>query len=195
MLKCNQMLSYPQAYINIYHQFREGGTIREFINVLTQMARNIEDYDERNKFKGDMLEVFAEIFFNAFSLDEAVGIKDYTPVPITNDYGVDGFGENANGHKVAIQVKFRSDPSNLVTYGEVAKTYTSGKKQFNLDLDLDKTIYVFTSANGVNHICEEVLNRSLVVIARGEISHKVDNNLSFWEFANNKILEKIPLDE
>jgi hypothetical protein len=194
MLKSNQMLGYPQEYINIYYALREGGTIREFINILIQMSNAIENYDDKQKFKGDMLEVLSEIFFNAFSMDESVGVSDYTPVALEDDYGVDGFGVNANGHNVAVQVKFRSRPTELVTYAEVSRTYTSGKIMHNLDLDHDKTIYVFTTANGVTNPCEEVLGRRMVVIARPQIAHKVDNNKLFWKFAYEQILEKIPTE-
>ena len=166
-----------------------------FTNAVEKMAKGMDfggDIDELNKFKGDVLEVFAEIFFNAHTYDSSFGVDDYTPITLENDYGVDAIGINPNGDKVAIQIKYRSNPNDLVTYAEIARTYTSGKIQLDLDLDNDKTIYVFTTANGVTIPCQEVLGRRLVVVDRSIIK-TVDNNKLFWANAYEQIIQAIPI--
>ena len=191
MLKSIQIKSFGQEYSNLFYTQTQDGshTIRSFIAEMHKMKRTIQDKDTANKFVGDILEVFAEIFFNAFQFDSAVGITDYTPISIEDDYGVDAIGINTNGHKVAVQVKYRGNPKDLVTYEEIAKTHTAGYETLDLDLDKDKTIYVFTTANGVNYHCTEVLSRKLVVIGRNEIAYKVDNNVTFWKYAYEQIVE------
>lgn len=200
-LKHSVINSFPKEYFSIYKEFREGGTIREWVNAMLQLVNNYpfhgteeEIVDARNKFKGDMLEVLAEIYFNIFDADEAVGIKNYAPVDLGNDYGVDATGINVNGHKVAVQVKFRSNPiDDLITYADMSRTYTSGILQLgNMDLVLNNnTLYLFTTAAGVSGACQKVFGKKLVVINRGVISTKIDNNKNFWEDAYRLIFDKL----
>jgi hypothetical protein len=145
------------------------------------------------KFKGDMLEVLSEIFFTIFQSDEAVGIRDYTPVELADDYGVDAVGVNVNGHKVAIQVKYRSNPADSIPYADIARTFTSAVCQLQM-LDVvhhPHTIYLFTSADGVSGAYEKVLGRKSVVIARKTIATKIDNNKNFWRMANEMIVKTL----
>jgi predicted helicase len=52
------------------------------------------------------------------------GVRDYEPVAINEDYGVDAVGINPNGLRVAVQCKYKN--SEPVTYADLAKTFTSG---------------------------------------------------------------------
>lgn len=145
----------------------------------------IAEYVERdvlNKFKGDMLEVFSEIFFTIFDSDEAIGISDYTPVDLDADYGVDATGQNVNGHQVAIQVKYRANPSDYITYGDIARTFTSAVCQMKMQdvMQHDHTVYLFTTAGAVTGAWQKVMGKKSVVITRGNIATKVDNNINFW---------------
>jgi len=139
--------------------------------------------DAMNKFKGDMLEVFSEMFFNIFGADEGVGIQEYTPGDIGSDYGVDATGTNVNGHSCAIQVKYRSNPLDNISYADIARTFTSAALQLNLKdvIEQDHTVYLFTTANGVSVAFEKVMGRKCVLITRDVISTKVDNNKTFWQ--------------
>ena len=138
--------------------------------------------NEINKFRGDMLEVFSEIFFTVFGADEGVGISNYEPMDIGNDYGVDATGTNVNGHKVAVQVKYRGNPNDLIPYADIARTYTSATLQLGLSdvANHDHTIYLFTTSSGVTGAFEKVMGRKCVIVNRAIIQHKVDNNKEFW---------------
>lgn len=192
MLKSIQIASYPKEYYELFHTFNDGkGTIRKFLNKIEQLARGMKfkDDNDLNKFKGDMLEVLSEIFFNVFYADENVGIAEYCPIHVDEDYGVDAIGVNPNGHKVGIQVKYRGNPKDLVLYTEVAKTYTAGVILHGLDLQYASTVYIFTTSNGVTPACQHVLGDKLVVIHRDLIARKIDNNMIFWRYAFSKIYE------
>lgn len=192
MLKSVQIAGYPKEYYDLFHEFADGrGTFRKYLNKIEQLSRALKFTDEEDsyKFKGDMLEVLSEIFFNVFFADESLGITDYTPVPLDNDYGVDALGVNPNGHKVAIQVKYRNNPKDLVLYAEIARTYTAGILIHELDLQYPKTVYVFTSANDVTAACKTVLGDKLVIVSRDMISRRIDNNETFWKYAFSKIFE------
>jgi len=184
MLKNNMLASYSREWFEMTFNFRNGTSFREFKNIVEKISVNKID---PLKFKGDCLEIFAEIFFKAFSNDASFGLVDYTPIDIENDYGVDGVGYNADNRKVAVQVKYRSNPMDLVLYEEIAKTFTSGMKMLDLDLMHKQSVYVFTTAVGVTPSCQKVLGNSLVVINSDIISEQVDNNTNFWEFAFQEV--------
>jgi len=164
-------------------------TFEEFLRFVEQWAeKNFPpEGDERDCFRGDMLEILAEIFFKAFENSPTVGLRDYTPVPLPEDYGMDGQGVNAAGNPCAVQVKYRGDPKDSVTYAEIARTYTSARLQKNLVLDKDDTIFVFTTAFDMTVACKTVFDKKLRVLNRETIAQMIDNNVSFWQHAFDEI--------
>ena len=185
MLKCTMIHSYPREYFDLYQMAENGFTFRQWNNEVISMARMIDDEDTRNKFKGDMLEVFSEIFFYQFQTDEALGITDYAPIEINDDYGVDARGLNVNGKQTAIQVKYRSNPDDKISYADIARTFTSAVLQLHMKdvIDNDRTVFLFTNAGGVTGAFDTVMQKKTVIITRGVISTKVDNNVTFWKNA------------
>lgn len=180
---------HPSDYRGV---FSSSHTVREFVNAVERQAAKalkagtLRPEDE-NTYKGDMLETLAEIFFRAFSYDPAVGLRDYVPVPIDQDFGVDGRGVNANGHATAVQVKYRSNATDEIFYADLARTYTSGMLQLRLDLDKPKTLFLLTTGKGAYYTATKVLGDRLVVIGRKLIGYYVDNNLGFWDYARAEI--------
>jgi hypothetical protein len=184
--------SYPLEYFALYSNawVTHGGlyTFRQWNNDVLSLVRRLPGdttEDAINQFKGDMLEVFSEIFFNSFENDEALGIKEYTPgsADITvEDFGVDAIGINANGHRCAIQVKFRSNPTDQITYADIARTFTSAIIQHDLMdvVNFPHTVFLFTNTHGVTMAFDKVLGNKAVLVTNGVISEKVDNNISFW---------------
>lgn len=179
----------------LYEEFknRQGNniTLKEFMKFVEKEAIGIEDDDQRMTFKGDMLEILAELFFKAFSNSPQVGLTEYEPVPLEKDYGVDGFGVNAAGKKCAVQIKYRSNPEDSVLYSEMARTYTSAIIQLNIPLEGDDCLYVFTTAFGVTVACETVFGKKLRVISKSIISNEINNNVSFWDMAYKEIEETL----
>jgi hypothetical protein len=130
------------------------------------------------------------MFFGAFANDPSVGLTGYTPVPLPEDYGMDGQGNNAAGIDCAVQVKYRGDPTDLVTYAEIARTFTSAVLQRGLPLyNGSDNIFIFTSAYDVTVACKTVMGNKIHVLNRGIIQQKIDNNVSFWEYAFNEVKE------
>jgi len=188
-MKTPLLATHGNDLFTLMFNFRDGNaTLREFINAIERMINQKNLSDElANKYKGDYLEIFAEIFFNAFENDPSIGLKDYTPIAIENDYGVDATGINAVNNKVAVQVKYRSNPRDLVLYEEIAKTYTSGRIALELDLDKMNSIYVFTPAIGVTPACQKVLGNRLVILNIDIIGDYIRNNTNFWEYAFQEV--------
>lgn len=185
--------SYPNEYFNLYQLANSTPfTFRQWNNEVNKQANMILDENTRNKFKGDMLEVFSEIFFTLFQNDEAIGIRDYTPIDINEDFGVDATGINANGHHSVIQVKFKSNPLELVPYADIARTFTSAICQLHIPVYAhDNTVFLFTNSNGVTIAFNKVMGQTAIVINRATIATKVDNNANFWLSAYNLIFNTL----
>lgn len=190
------MAGSPRSFFALFSQFKNTGTIREFITAVEDMAYDLfrDDEDSRLKFKGDCLEILAEIFFKAHAYDSAIGLTDYHPIPLDEDYGVDAMARNPNGHKVAVQVKYRKNPKDSVEFGDLAKTFTTGLLKHGLDLHEEKTVYLFTTASGITNAADKVMESKLVIINRGIIAEKIDNNITFWEFAYKEIFDTLNVD-
>jgi hypothetical protein len=187
MLKCNHIAAYPEEYLKLFSIPKDGqnNTLKIFIRALQEMVdpkRGLpfRNDDDRQKFKGDVLEVLSEVFFTKFNSDPRMGLTDYTPIAVSEDYGVDATGSNANGDLSMVQVKFRSNPNEVVTYAEIARTFTAGVLRHNLDPSKDHTIFVFTTANDVSRQCRAVLHDKLVVVSAPFIKRTIDNNKNFW---------------
>ena len=192
MLKCTMIHSFPQEYFDLYRMAENGFTFRQWNNEVLRIANSRElnfDDDAKNKFKGDMLEVFSEIFFKQFESDESLGITEYQPIEINDDYGVDARGINVNGKQSAIQVKYRSNPEDRISYADIARTFTSAVLQLHMKdvIDNDRTVFLFTNAGGVTGAFDTVMQKKTVIITRGVITTKVDNNITFWKNAYDLI--------
>lgn len=180
MIKHKANATHRRHIYRMMLNFQGGTSFREFINAMERDATNAID---PLKFKGDCLEIFAELFFNQFQNDPSVGLMNYEPVDIEDDYGVDATGFNADNRKVAVQVKYRSNPQELVLYEEIAKTFASGELLMDLDLKHKQSVYIFTTAIGVTPACKKVFGNRLVMINIDIIKQFVDNNANFWKQA------------
>jgi hypothetical protein len=163
-------------------------TIKSFIKEVEALSLKYNILDIPS-FKGDMLEILSEIFFGAFRNDTSIGIREYNPIPLDEDYGVDAIGINVNNDKCAIQVKYRANPLDLIEYTDMAKTYTSARIRNNIPLENDNTLYLFTTAYSITTACDTVFGKKLRVINRNIIAGKIDNNHSFWDEAQLRIMK------
>ncbi len=184
---------------SIFDPLDKISTIDSFVKKVELMAplkfpnasNDRREEDKLNSFKGDMLEVLCEIFFNIYASDPAVGLLDYTPVSLADDYGVDGIGRNVNGDHCAIQIKYRSNPLELIPLADMAKTYAAGRLLHGLPLNKDNSIFLFTTGKGITAPCHYVFNNIIRVIDRQIISGLIDNNQNFVDQAENLICETI----
>jgi hypothetical protein len=63
MLKCTMIHSYPREYYELYEGFREGGTIRTWVNGVEKLGRRILEHDPAinlAKFREKFQEVKAD---------------------------------------------------------------------------------------------------------------------------------------
>jgi hypothetical protein len=143
------------------------------------------------KMIGDLFEIFAELYFKILSADTRVGIYDYKPEPGSDDYGVDGIAFNLKGEKVAIQVKYRSDPT-LELKGSDLKNF-QGLSYATYGVPIEgKNLIIFTNCKGLHYVTEDkVMSNKTITFGYKEISSRVENNLAFWNICKEYINQTI----
>ena len=191
MLKHPVILAQKRHYFELYDaidQDKDKQTLSSWMQIIEQMSNKLDE-DEALKFKGDNLEVLSEIFFNCFHADESVGLTNYFPTPLEEDYGVDATGVNPIGKKCAVQCKYKSFQP--VLYEELAKTFASGLLNMNCDVMSPNSIYVFTTAMTQSTAIDKVFGNRVRMINHPVISRKINHNETFWKYALDKIFDTI----
>jgi len=136
--------------------------------------------EERMSFRGDALELLTEFLLKSCPSHNRHGVSNYTIIPLREDFGVDATGVNIHGDRVVIQCKFRRNPLDLVSYSDIARTFTSGIISYELDPEAKKNVWVITTANDANIIAHKVFGSRLHVLGCSHLKAQVDSNLTFW---------------
>ena len=144
-----------------------------------------------NQFVGDWFEVFAEYFFKTCSNNGQYGVTYYEAVSNQKDWGVDGFGyaaaerDTSGGRTPAVvQVKFRSNPMDEISYTCLAKTFADGVKHYDLNPKRNNNVILFCNTEtGANFLAKEALGDSLYVIDKRFLDKDTTGikTVKFWE--------------
>lgn len=189
------------AFVNIYNKnpkvfellFKDTNTLTKLTNKIIKISKSYESYayEDINKLKGDLFEIFAECFFKILSADNRIGIYNYQPAPI-DEIGLDAFGIGMDTKPATIQVKFRSDATTELVQEDINQLYLYSIAKYGVDKDTKNNIIVFTNAKGLHWKTESVtlLNR-VKSIGYSEISKLVDNNSVFWSEIQDMVNETI----
>jgi len=168
--------------INEVGQKFKADSISRIPSVIDQTSLDLHQL--YTQFVGDWFEAFAEFFLKTFDNDERYGVKDYTPAVLEDDLGVDGYGfcydDTVSTHKCVVQVKYRLLKTDEIDYSALARTFTSGVLQFDVDPAVDNCIILFCSCKGANLNAQKVLGNRLHVIDDSMINKEI-NNVSFWQ--------------
>lgn len=148
-----------------------------------------------NQFVGDFFELFAEYFLKEHSKNGQYGIIDYKPALTNNgDWGVDGYGIAANqqgGNTPAVvQVKFRTNKFDDISYTCLAKTGWDGVKNYGLDVNRPHNVILFSNTeNGANHFAQTAFGNSLYVIKKSDLDKDVAGikTVAFWDDFNQSV--------
>jgi hypothetical protein len=146
----------------------------------------------KNKFIGDLFEIFAEVFFIQFKSDNRIGVFDYIPVASDDDNGVDGFGKNIIGLPCTIQVKYRGNPTYKLTERDIKQFGLQSIINYSVDWKRNDTMIVFTNCAGLHWYTEsQVFDNKLRVINGEVIASLIDNNEGFWQTFKEIVTETI----
>jgi len=185
--------------MKLQHTFRKkykSETIRVFEGVtnwlqfnknLKSISNELSDsgYYDYLKAEGDIFEVFIEGLIYLLQNDNRVNISEYKPVRDHQDNGVDGYGLNSNGEKSVIQIKYKTNPTELLTAGgsNLDSMFTEASMEGILPGNGNNYRHIiFTSGKGLARYTEEQKFRGKVkCYGIKEIRSLVDNNIIFWD--------------
>ena len=161
-------------------------------NHANQISTKSNDLEKRmNDFRGDMLEILAEIFFKNSVFDDRFGLQKYNIAECASDYGVDATGYNVNGHKCAVQCKYRANPNptgdDQIKYEDLTKTYFDGRENHACDLNKPHTVFLFTTASTYSFVIDVNFKDKLVFLGRRQLSEVIHQNINFWSIAHTQI--------
>jgi predicted helicase len=178
--------SHPDSFKSV---FEKSTSIRTFTDNVIEESGKVHELD-RNKFKGDCMELLTECLFTLAPVNSAFGLTNYKHVPLSNDYGVDGIGTNANGDICAVQVKFRADADKQISFNEVGHVFLAA---VNRGVDPAKlhNIILVTNTVGVTTACKQEFGPRAIVLGAAELRREIDNNVTWWKHANELVEELI----
>jgi hypothetical protein len=182
MLKHSFIKKYPQQVKSLF----QGVTSwNDFNKNLHSTAESLKPWYKYKDTLGDGMEVFVEGLIKLTENDNRIGISNYEPYPIQNDYGLDGVGDNIIGEKSVVQIKYRIDPTVWLT-----------RNNDNLGAFIEQGLiledvtftgeaprhYIFTSAAGVaRKTMEETWNNANIkVYGIGDIKKLIGGHTNFW---------------
>jgi len=147
--------------------------------------------DLYNQFVGDLFELFAEFFLKTCSTVGQYGVVNYEPAVNNDDWGVDGYGIAADQREtsggatpVVVQVKFRSNPMDEISYTMLAKTGWDGIKNYNLDIKRKNNVILFCNTeNGANYLAKNAIGDNLYIISMKDLDKDVTGirTTTFWD--------------
>lgn len=202
-LGCGNLTEYAdikKLFNEIYAVSMSGKLVT--IKLLTRMitkagknfSKNVEDIlaqDELyNQFVGDAFELFAEYFFKTCSTVGQYGVVNYQAANNPNDWGVDGYGICADQREISggstpavVQIKFRSNPMDEISYTMLAKTGWDGVKNYKLDVNRKNNVILFCNTeNGANYLAKNAMGNNLYVISMKDLDKDVTGirTVTFW---------------
>ena len=179
-------------------------TFKDFCQEINSISENYELYGYQDsvvedetlpgslKFRGDLFEIFAEIFFKINDADNRIGVFDYQPVQSHDDNGVDGISKNIDGVNTTIQVKYRMNPMYSLKERDIKQFAFQSILKYGVDLKQDNNMIVFTNCQGLHWYTDSnVFQNKLRAINGDMISRMIDNSEGFWNSAKNLINETL----
>lgn len=156
-----------------------------------------DEEDAKNKFKGDLFELFVEFLIKYKGTCNTVGICDYqtsNEAKIT-DYGVDGIGKSTVNSKMAtVQAKYRQENYTIHwndgSFGNFrGESYEliMAKDPTQFPTDNTQMLYI-TSAGDVHYSIHDISRMKIRVIDRMGLRELCDNMTEFWVQFRESIL-------
>lgn len=165
--------------------FEETSKFSQFCSkLMRQSLIDTERYD-KDKYVGDGMEFFVELFLNLHPCDNRVGVYNYSP-NLGKDTGIDGRGVNIIGEKSIVQIKFRSDVKTLLSSNKdhLSNLVSAGMlENVHYDMENPKNFrhFIFTNANGLHHYTdEETFGKKVKCFGYNQFKALIDNNMIFW---------------
>lgn len=131
--------------------------VDSLVGEIIKASSKIKDIEEAKLIKGNLFEIFVEFLVKKLGSGNSIGIVGYRPAQAIKDYGVDGEGIGLDGLPAAVQIKFRSNPNEEITFEEVAKFGWQAEHDYGVE-SLKNMWFVSTALRVNQHA--EVMYRS-----------------------------------
>lgn len=156
------------------------------IDVFTKELNNLDfinkTSDDIDKIKGDIWEIFGELFFSIIKTESFIYHK-YDILRDYDDYGVDATALNIYNKKSVIQYKYRSnqfDKEHHPKYADMAKARDQATFDLKYDIKEQDTLVLFTNCYNYSYKIKERYNDIVKIFSAKEINHYISNIDSFW---------------
>lgn len=173
-------LKHPFKHIcyNVEGLLKDVDKLSTFMTRLENQAHSDPDRFKYNDYVGYGFEALVECLLVLSPIDNRLNIQDYKPIT-EDDWGVDGIGTGHDGKSHAIQCKYRSNSTDILTAN---KDHLSNFVAHALVKYNAKHLTIFTTADKLHEaIAEEMYQGKIRVLGCHELRKLIDKNLAFWE--------------
>lgn len=192
-----------EAFVNLYNTdnkifnklFDGVLKVNTLFNRIDKISENYTNYgyNDSNKMKGDLFEIFGELYLNILGSYPSVGVYNFTPVDSVHDNGVDGYGLGIDGKPLTIQFKFRSNATDELIAEELKQFGFQSIVNFNVDKDTKTNMVLFTCGKGLHyHTDNEVFSNRIRTIGIKQLEYEA-KGFPFWKKLGDMIYETIKL--
>lgn len=178
--------------ITIEHRFKnqcysvdkllDGTTkLSQFMSKLEKQAVLYPDNWDRDTYVGDGFECFVEALIKLSPIDKRINICNYAVQPGI-DMGVDGVGYGHDGEVHTVQVKYRSNQTQVLTANKdnISNFVSQSAMKYGVSLNHGH-MTIFTTADKLHEEVNEHMYMDKVrTLGYKEIRKLVDGNLAFW---------------
>jgi len=154
-----------------------------FCSRLEKFSLLFPDRYDPDKYKGDGFELLVEALIKMSPVDNRIGISDYVIVKENEDKGIDGRGVGIDGKTATVQVKYRSDTTQVLTANKDHLSNFVMTSIFDgVDKDSFNNMLIITTAEGLHHFTDnEMFLGKVRCIGYKQMRELLDNNVLFWD--------------
>ncbi|TXG85755.1 MAG: hypothetical protein E6R13_01705 [Spirochaetes bacterium] len=174
------------VFINRAHDLnallKDCNKLSTFCTRLEKQSLLYPDRYDPDKYKGDGFELFVEALIKLHPVDNRIGISNYQPGNENNDTGIDGYGVGIDGKLATVQVKYRSDKTQLLTANkDHLSNFVMSSLFEGVDKDSNTNMLIVTTADNLHHFTNnEMFLNKVRCIGYKQLRELVDNNINFW---------------
>lgn len=156
-------------------------SIEDFVKTVDQVARNLypNDREKQDQFKGDCLEILSEYLLRTKGNDKRLAIKNYQPTKKADDYGVDGWGIGFDLTDYSVQIKYRKNPTEVLTYRDLSTYIADSRKFGSPSVSNPHNMAILTTGKDISHLVKERIP-GIKMIGIDQWKSLVNNDPFFW---------------
>jgi hypothetical protein len=191
-----------EAFVNLYNvdnkifnKLLDGCLkVNTFLNRIDKLSEKYAEYGytDDKKMKGDIFEIFGEIYLCLLGSYPTVGVCNYKPVDSVHDNGVDGYGLGVDGKPLTVQFKFRSNATDELIAEDLKQFGFQSIINYNVDKDTRTNMMLFTCGKGLHyHTDNEVFMNRIRTIGIKQMEYETNSNFPFWKGMSNMIFDTV----